>query len=81
MRKRKFSKVGDATGLYLIWYSAGRFFIESYRMDSLMFLGFRVAQMVSLTLIIIGIIILVKNRGKNKYEDLYNDVNNVEKII
>ena len=36
---RKFSeylKVGQLTGVYLIWYSIGRFFIESLRTDSLM---------------------------------------------
>ena len=76
MRKRKFTKVGDATALYLIWYSVGRFMIEASRTDSLMFLGFKVAQIVSVGMIIIGIVILSKNRKKSKYEDLYNDVNN-----
>ena len=81
LRKRKFTKVGDATAIYLIWYSIGRFFIEASRTDSLMFLNFKVAQLISIALIIIGIVILVLNARKNKYEDLYNDVTNVDKII
>lgn len=80
LRRRKFAKVGDATAIYLIWYSIGRFFIEASRTDSLMFLNFKVAQLVSITLIIIGIIILIINFKKRKYEDLYNDINNVEKV-
>ena len=80
LRHRKFAKVGDATAIYLIWYSVGRFFIEASRTDSLMLLNFKVAQLVSITLIIIGVVILIVNFRKSKYEDLYNDVNNVEKI-
>ena len=81
LRRRKFAKVGDATAIYLIWYSVGRFFIEASRTDSLMFLNFKVAQIVSIILIIVGIVILILNFRKNKYEDLYNDINNVEKTI
>lgn len=81
LRSREFTKVGDATAMYLIWYSVGRFMIEASRMDSLMFFGFKMAQIVSLILIIVGAVIIINNRKKNKYEDLYNDVNNVEKIV
>ena len=81
LRRRKHAKVGDATAIYLIWYSVGRFFIEASRTDSLMFLNFKVAQIVSVILIIIGIIVLILNFRKGKYEDLYNDINNVEKVI
>lgn len=81
LRNRKYTKVGDATAMYLIWYSTGRFFIEASRTDSLMFLGFKIAQIVSLILLIIGVVILVNNRRKSQYEDLYNDENNIPKII
>ena len=80
LRRRKFAKVGDATAIYLIWYSVGRFFIEASRTDSLMLLNFKVAQLVSFMLIIIGVVILIINFRKSKYEDLYNDINNVEKV-
>ena len=76
-RKRKMCKVSQASGLYLIWYSFGRFFIESSRTDSLILLGFKVAQFVSIIMFIIGIVLLIASFQKGKYEDLYNDVNNV----
>ncbi|ELS01656.1 prolipoprotein diacylglyceryl transferase [Xenococcus sp. PCC 7305] len=52
-------KTGTLAFVYLISYSAGRFWIEGLRTDSLM-LGFlRIAQVVSLTAIAIGILSLV----------------------
>ncbi len=49
---------------YLIMYSIGRFFIEGMRTDSLMFMGLRTAQLISVALIIFGIVmhlVLSKN--------------------
>jgi len=46
---------GEITLLYFILYSAGRFFIEAIRTDSLMLGPFRVAQLVSLALIVLGV--------------------------
>lgn len=40
--------------VYMILYSAGRFFIEGLRTDSLMLSSLRIAQVVSIILIIIG---------------------------
>jgi len=45
---------GEIAFLYLILYSIGRFFVEALRTDSLMLGPLRVAQLVSVTLIIIG---------------------------
>lgn len=64
-------KTGQLTCLYLIWYSIGRYLIESLRTDSLMFGDFKVAQLVSITLIIVGIIgmfitLLVNNKNKKE---------------
>ena len=56
---------GEVAFLYLILYSAGRFFVESIRTDSLMLGPFRVAQLVSLVLILIGIIGIVVLRRRN----------------
>lgn len=80
-RKRKYTKVGQTTGLYLIWYGVLRFFIEALRTDSLMFLGFKVAQIVSIIMVIVGIIIFIIGTIKSKFEDLYNDMGNVDKIM
>lgn len=56
-RKNKKTTHGQVLSLYLILYSAVRFFVEGLRTDSLMFLGMRVAQLVSLSAIIAGIIL------------------------
>lgn len=52
-------KVGTLFLVYLIAYSLGRFWIEGLRMDSLMLGPLRIAQIVSLTCIAIGILGLV----------------------
>ncbi len=54
---------------YLIFYSAGRFFIEGLRTDSLMLGPFRVAQLVSLLMIAGGIGGIMYLRAKNKHEE------------
>ena len=56
-----------------MYYSVGRFFIESLRTDSLMFGGFRVAQIVSVALFIIGMIAFMILGRKGRFEDLYNE--------
>lgn len=54
-RKNKKTTHGQVLSLYMILYSAARFFVEGLRTDSLMFMGMRVAQLVSLSAIIAGI--------------------------
>ena len=73
---RKYSeylKVGQLTGIYLIWYSIGRIFIESLRTDSLMLGGFKAAQIISIILILIGVVLLFKDIKKSKFENRYDD--------
>ena len=64
-RKPNFLKQGDITAFYLIWYGCGRMIIEGMRTDSLMFLGIRVSQWLSLFLILLGIGIIIYQRKKN----------------
>ena len=52
-------KPGQFTCVYLVWYGIGRFFIESLRTDSLMFLGLKAAQLVSLIMIFSGLILFI----------------------
>lgn len=60
-------KNGQLTGIYFIWYSIGRFMIESLRQDSLMLFGIlKQAQVISILLIIIGIIIIILPRKINQ---------------
>ena len=76
IRRLKKTKVGHPTAVYLIWYGIGRFFIESMRTDSLMIGGFKVAQVVSVIMVIFGIFITMINSRKGRYEDLYEQDNN-----
>lgn len=69
-RRNKNLRKGFQIGFYFIWYGIGRFFIEAFRTDSLMFFGLKIAQIVSLVGIIIGIIIIVTNRNKKYYNEM-----------
>lgn len=68
IRKNEKLKTGQLSGFYLIWYSINRFFIEGLRTDSLMLGSIRIAQLVSLFLITIGLFLILKNiKNKNYY--------------
>ena len=73
VRRYQYLKRGQLTCLYLMYYSVGRFFIESLRTDSLMLGGFKVAQLVSVVLFIVGLIIFMILSRKGRFEDLYNE--------
>jgi len=80
LRRLKYWKIGQTSSVYLIWYGIGRFLIESLRTDSLMLGDFKIAQIVSIILIISGIIIFViKSRG-SKLDNRYNDMENIDEI-
>lgn len=55
---KKFSAVkrGDMVYAYLMWYGVLRFFVEGFRSDSLMFMGLRSAQLVSIGFVIVGVV-------------------------
>lgn len=72
IRRLKYVKKGNIMSFYLVWYGTGRFFIESLRTDSLMLGGFKVAQIISVLMILGGIIYFIYTLKKGKYEDLYN---------
>ena len=80
VRRSKYVKVGTLSALYLIGYGIIRFFIEISRTDALMIGAFKIAQIVSIIMVIVGIVILMINARKSKFEDLYNDENNIEKV-
>lgn len=62
-KNKKFD--GEVFLLYGIIYSAGRFWIEGLRTDSLMFLGMRVAQLISILIIVFGLLLYYKMRRKS----------------
>ena len=70
IRKNKNLKIGTLSSFYLIWYGIGRFMIEGMRTDSLMFGFIRIAQLVSVLMIIIGISMYIIFNYKIK--KLYN---------
>ena len=72
VRRLKITKVGQPTAIYLMWYGLGRFFIETMRTDSLMLGGFKVAQIVSVIMVIVGLIVIMITGRKGRYEDLYD---------
>ena len=53
-------KEGQITSLYLIFYGTIRFFIESLRQDSLMLFNLKVAQLISILMIIIGLYLFIR---------------------
>ena len=80
LRRRKYAKCGSLTAFYLIWYGIIRFVIESYRTDSLMLGEFKVAQIVSIIFILIGLTIIIISSRKPKLDDLYN-TEEIEEMI
>lgn len=72
VRRNRYVKLGQVTSIYLIWYGIGRFVIEIFRTDSLMLLNFKMAQIVSVLMIIIGIILFIVFGKGSKFEDQYN---------
>ncbi|WP_327054599.1 prolipoprotein diacylglyceryl transferase [Geobacillus thermodenitrificans] len=59
---------------YVIWYSLGRFWIEGMRTDSLMLAEhLRMAQVMSITLIIIALVLWMVRRAKGWARERYMD--------
>lgn len=80
IRKWNYLKIGQLTGFYLIWYGIVRLFIEGNRTDSLMLGNLKMAQLVSLVMIIMGTITFIISTRSSKLESLYHDKENVNEI-
>ena len=65
IRKYK-NKKGYITSFYLIWYGIIRLIIEYFRTDSLMIGSFKMAMIVSMIFIILGIILFVKSKKEKE---------------
>lgn len=84
IRKYPYLKKGQLTGFYLIWYSIIRFIIEANRTDSLMLGNMRVAQIVSIILLIVGLILFLYYKNNKKYgplDKLYMPTEERERIL
>ncbi len=79
VRGMKRTKLGNTTALYLIWYGAVRFFVEALRTDSLMLGSIKMAQLVSILMIIAGIIMFVITTIKCKsYDEVKFEENEIK---
>ncbi|AIE61313.1 prolipoprotein diacylglyceryl transferase [Bacillus methanolicus] len=68
---------GELFLTYVIWYSIGRFFIEGMRTDSLMLTeNLRMAQFISIVLIIGAFILMIYRRMKRNSDARYLDKSN-----
>lgn len=77
LRKKKKLRIGTLTGIYFMWYSLARFFIESLRTDSLMLGPLKIAQVVSILLFALGAYLVFhkeKDTRVNRYKE--RDVTN-----
>ncbi len=71
LRHNKKIKIGTITGIYLMWYGVVRFFIESLRTDSLMLGSLKMAQVISIVLFIVGLVLIIVGKVKYNREDLW----------
>ncbi len=74
IRKIKSIKTGTLTSIYLIWYGVSRLVIETFRSDSLMLGNIKMAQLISIIGVILGIVLLIisiKQKSLYKEETLY----------
>ncbi|MGX6472567.1 prolipoprotein diacylglyceryl transferase [Pediococcus pentosaceus] len=69
--KKHLFKQGEVFLSYVIWYAFGRFFVEGMRTDSLMLLGIRVSQWLSVILFIgaIGILMFRRKSMRERLPD------------
>ncbi len=63
---KKDLKPGLLIGIYLMWYSFARFFIEGLRTDSLMFGSLKMAQVISIVLFLLGAYLAFIRKEKQK---------------
>ena len=66
LRKKKSLRTGMISSIYLIWYGLFRCIIESFRSDSLMLGPIKVAQLISIIGIILGVVLLIYSKKKHK---------------
>lgn len=76
IRHNNYIKTGQTTCAYMVWYGIGRFFIESFRTDSLMINSIKMAQAVSIFMVLIGIVLFIRIGKGSVFANKYNDISN-----
>lgn len=64
IRNIKQIKIGCVTAIYFISYGIIRFLIESLRQDSLMFFNLKIAQIISVLMILTGLFLIIKQEKR-----------------
>lgn len=64
--KHKAKKVGYTTSFYLMWYGLIRFIIELFRTDSLMIGNIKIACIISVLFILLGLLLFYYTKHKQK---------------
>lgn len=69
----KYLKDGQLTGIYLLWYSLGRFVIEGMRDNEyvLMLGNLKIAQIISIILMITGLLMIILCKKGSRFDYLY----------
>jgi phosphatidylglycerol---prolipoprotein diacylglyceryl transferase len=79
LRRKANLRRGELFLSYVIWYSIGRFFVEGMRTDSLMLTEYlRIAQVISIVLIIIAAALIIFRRKSGLARHAYHDKSNEE---
>lgn len=75
IRRRKYIKTGQIFGIYCMWYSVGRFFLEAMRDEkyNLMLGSLKAAQIVSIGMFVVGFFFFIRRIKTSRFEYLYND--------
>ena len=73
IKRYRYLKTGQLTGFYMMWYSFGRFFIEAFRSDSLMLGSIKVAQIISIVMFILGLLLFLFSKKGSRFEGLYKE--------
>jgi phosphatidylglycerol---prolipoprotein diacylglyceryl transferase len=79
LRRKVNLRRGEIFLSYVIWYSIGRLFVEGMRTDSLMLTEYlRMAQVISIVLIIAGAALIIYRRKSGMARHAYHDKSNEE---
>lgn len=73
LRRTKLPWVGDLMLFYFVWYSLGRVFIEGMRTDSLYLGPIRIAQLISILMMLTGIVLFIIRRVTKWRPERYID--------
>ena len=75
IRRRKYIKTGQIFGLYCVWYGTARLIMEGMREEqyNLMLGNFKVAQLVSIGMIVVGLFFFIRRFRGSRFDHLYNN--------